>query len=446
MSEAIPAAVPELILPREHIDPDAISVCTRLQKAGYVAYLVGGCVRDILVGRVPKDFDIGTDATPNQVRKLFRNSRIIGRRFKLAHVFFGPKIFEVATFRGGEQVHANDEDAPESVRNDAEDDPLIVRANNFGTPEQDAYSRDFTINALFYDPVAEHVIDHVGGMTDIEARMVRTVGEPVRRFREDPVRILRGVKFAARMGIDVETSTWDGMCEVVDDIRRCSVPRVTEELYRLGESRTVEPAFRLLHQCGALQVMLPTISAFIEEHGDEYFRVLRMIDDLGRAHGPLPRPFVLALLYYPLAWQFVQQSDLPPSPRWGEAVEEWFRPIGIGMNIPVRHRACLRAMFTFLGRFYRPQHPGKKRRRKRGPGGRELASLPQALTLLRLHHRIHGDAEEAYEHWRDVAIRNELPWIPQDIKDTAWGKENAKPPRRRGRRRNHRTSDADSDQ
>jgi len=436
MNALIPAAVPELRLPREHIDPDAIAVCTRLQKAGYVAYLVGGCVRDILVGRQPKDFDIGTDATPAQVRKLFRNSRIIGRRFKLAHVFFGPKIFEVATFRGGEQVHANDEDAPESVRNDSEDDHLIVRANNFGTPEQDAYSRDFTINALFYDPVAEHVIDHVGGMSDIEARLVRTVGEPVRRFQEDPVRILRGVKFAARMGIAVETDTWEGMCAVVEDIRRCSVPRVTEELYRLGESKTVEPAFRLLHSCGALQVMLPKIAAFIEENGEDYYQVLRMIDDLGRAHGPLPRPFVLSLLYYPLAWAHVQGLNLEPGPRWGEAIEDWFRPIGVGMNIPVRHRACLRTMMTFMGRFYQPEPTGKKRRRRRGPGARELASLPQALTLLRMHNRLHGDAEEIYEHWRDVAIRNDLTWIPMAMKDTAWGKEHAKPPRRRGRRRN----------
>ena len=369
-------------LPKEAIDPDAISVCERLQKAGYVAYLVGGCVRDILIDRSPKDFDIGTDATPREVRRLFRNSRVIGRRFKLAHVYFGPKIFEVATFRGGEQMHATEDD-PEGVAGNGDDvDPLIVRANNFGTPVQDAYSRDFTINAMFYDPIAEQVIDHVGGYTDLEAQLVRTVGEPVVRFQEDPVRILRGIKFATRLSIQVEPDTWNAMQTVAQDIQKCAIPRITEELYRLAESRHAEAAFRMLYDSGALSVMSPEIGAFVDEHGDTFFKVLRCLDYLGRAHGDLPRPFVISILYYPLAWQYLQDEGMEPGARWGEAVEEWFRPMGIRMSIPVRHRACMRNLFTLLGRFFQPEKPQGRRRRRR-PSMREMAALPQALTLHR---------------------------------------------------------------
>ncbi|MFT7622864.1 MAG: poly(A) polymerase, partial [Myxococcota bacterium] len=155
MANPLPIEMPRQ-LPRQHLDTDAVMVCRRLQEAGHETYMVGGCVRDILLGRVPKDFDIGTLATPSQIRRLFRNCRIIGRRFKLAHIVFGSKIIEVATFRGGDE----DEEEGQATTGDPED-RLIVRANNFGTPEQDAISRDFTVNALFYDPIKEEILDHV---------------------------------------------------------------------------------------------------------------------------------------------------------------------------------------------------------------------------------------------------------------------------------------------
>ncbi len=438
MIDANPTPVLPITLPKEAIDPDAISVCERLQKAGYVAYLVGGCVRDILIDRMPKDFDIGTDATPREVRRLFRNSRVIGRRFKLAHVYFGTKIFEVATFRGGEQLHANGEDRDGEVGSEDSVDPLIVRANNFGTPVQDAYSRDFTINALFYDPVAEQVIDHVGGYEDLKAQLVRTVGEPILRFQEDPVRILRGIKFATRLSIEVEPDTWKAMHVVAQDIQRCAIPRVTEELYRLAESRHAEPAFRMLYESGVLAVMAPEIAAHADEHGDAFFMALRGLDDLGRAHGDLPRPFVITVLYYPLAWAYLMAEDLVPSARWGDAVETWFRPMGVRRSIPVRHRACMRSIFSLLGRFFEPTTPPKgRRRRQRRPGQRELAALPQALTLLRLHHRLHGDCEDVYEVWRERAEHHKLGWGPLVVEDTRVAKER-KPREGRSRRGSHR--------
>jgi poly(A) polymerase len=194
----------------DQIDPDAANVVRRLKDSGHAAYLVGGCVRDLLLGRKPKDFDVVTSATPEQIRRLFRNSRIIGRRFKLAHIFYGPKIIETSTFRANPREMEDDDNdgaAPESG------DLLIRRDNVFGTPEQDARRRDFTINGLFYDIQTKQVIDHVEGLPDLEARIVRTIGDPDIRFREDPIRILRAVKFAARCDLTIEPETYRRMME-----------------------------------------------------------------------------------------------------------------------------------------------------------------------------------------------------------------------------------------
>src|SRR6185369_15858912 len=183
------------------IDPDAAKVVKRLTRAGYEAYLVGGAVRDLLIGRSPKDFDVATSARPDDVRRLFRNSRIIGRRFRLVHVLFGGgKVIETATFRR----------PPEE--NQRENEDLLIRNDNvFGEAHQDAYRRDFTINGLFYDLDHNLVLDWVGGMADIERRAVHTIGTPVVRFQEDPVRILRAIKFAAQLDLGVTPEVYDAM-------------------------------------------------------------------------------------------------------------------------------------------------------------------------------------------------------------------------------------------
>jgi poly(A) polymerase len=174
-------------IPKEKIDADALFVLEKLRRAGHIAYLVGGGVRDLLLNKTPKDFDISTSADPDQIRRLFRNAILIGKRFRLAHIRFGEKIFEVSTFRSGSN----------------EADTLILRDNDWGTPEQDALRRDFTINGLFYDPHTETVIDYVGGYPDIEKRILRTIGQPFLRFKQDPVRMLRLLKFRARFGFDI---------------------------------------------------------------------------------------------------------------------------------------------------------------------------------------------------------------------------------------------------
>lgn len=418
-------------LPRHKLDADAISVCRRLQDAGFDTLLVGGCVRDIILGRAPKDFDVGTLATPTEVRRLFRNCRIIGRRFRLAHIHFGPKIIEVATFRGGD-VDDDAGDSPASTGGEAdgeasEGDRMIVRANNFGTPEQDALSRDFTINALFYDPIAQRVIDHVNGYPDLRAGRLRTIGDPVQRFEEDPVRILRCMKFAARLDFEIEAETLDGVARVAPDIMRCPVARVTEEIYRIAECRHAAVAFELMHANGVLRTLLPELSDYMDRHRSRYLEHLRVVDQLGRAHDGLQREFVLSLLYLPLALEMLEDEGMAPGTNWGPRVEEWFRPIGVRMHIAVKHRARLRSLVTLLGRMLGPPP-----RRKPSLGAHDRRALPQALTMLRLYHRVYGDATAAYELWRERADGLGLTWVPlAEVEERA----STRPARRRRRRR-----------
>src|SRR5207237_2256630 len=192
----------------ELLDPDAVKVVRRLRRAGHQAYLVGGCVRDSLLSIRPKDYDVATSAHPAQVKETFRNSRLIGRRFRLAHVFFrGGKIIEVSTFRAN----------PLDELQDLPSDLLIRHDNVFGTDVEDARRRDFTINGLFYDVDEGRVVDHVGGKADLAARLVRTIGNPDVRMREDPVRILRAIRFAAKCAFDVEPATFAAMKQHVQE-------------------------------------------------------------------------------------------------------------------------------------------------------------------------------------------------------------------------------------
>src|SRR5947199_788225 len=225
----MPPMIEPRIVPREEhpisrrdIDPDALKVLYRLRQFNHISYLVGGSVRDLLLGRVPKDFDIGTSAHPYQVKKLFRNCWIIGRRFRLAHIRFGSKVVEVATFRRqiepGEEIVAEGVPVPAShpgpdgpAAHDDENTHLIHRDNTFGTPEEDAFRRDFTINALFYDIATFSVIDYVGGLEDVQDRVIRTIGDPAVRFREDPVRMLRAVALAARLGFTLDRHTLEAV-------------------------------------------------------------------------------------------------------------------------------------------------------------------------------------------------------------------------------------------
>lgn len=280
-------------LEEEAIDQDAAKVVRRLERAGYQAYLVGGCVRDLLLGGRPKDFDVATSARPDDVRALFRNCRIIGRRFRLAHVLFGGgKVVEVATFR----------------RNPGETDPdddLLIRSDNvFGEAHEDALRRDFTINALFYDLDRRQVLDWCDGMPDIHRRTIRTIGEPIVRFREDPVRILRAIKFAARLDLGIDPNVYDAMVASRLELARAARPRLFEEILRLMRAGGAHRSMWLLWEVGAMAVLLPELSAFLDddeatEDGSlRFFRKMDAIDKKTIEEGILDDIVLMTALFY----------------------------------------------------------------------------------------------------------------------------------------------------
>ncbi len=247
--------MPELVpISPDRIDADAAKVVRRLVRFGHEAYLVGGCVRDLLLGRTPKDFDLSTSATPDEIKKLFRNCRIIGRRFRLAHIFFqGKKIIETSTFR----------DSPHQDSPGSSEELLIRRDNIFGTAEQDAMRRDFTINGLFYDLKQNKVIDYVDGLADLRSQTMRTIGAPRIRFQEDPVRILRAIRFAARLEFTLEPATEQALIEFRGLIATCAPARIIEEIYRLLGIGHAAAIFRLLHETGVMAVLFPELRALL---------------------------------------------------------------------------------------------------------------------------------------------------------------------------------------
>ena len=259
---------------RKNIDPDALKVLYRLSSMGFTAYLVGGGVRDLLMGRKPKDFDVGTSAKPNELRKIFRNCFLIGRRFRLAQIRFGAKVIETATFRQNSQsVGEIIEHAAEGPQED----------NTFGTPETDAYRRDFTVNGLFYDIKDFSVIDWVGGMKDIKNRVIRAIGDPNIRFQEDPVRMMRAVKFSSRLGFTIERKTFAAMKRHHACILSASQPRVCEEVFRLFTYGHSAEAFKLMWRTGMLGDLLPELAEAIDKTGGEKsveWKYLEVLDEL----------------------------------------------------------------------------------------------------------------------------------------------------------------------
>ncbi|MEZ4302064.1 MAG: polynucleotide adenylyltransferase PcnB [Polyangiaceae bacterium] len=282
----------EVTLDDSAIDPDVQKVLRRLVRRGYEAYAVGGCVRDLLLGRRPKDFDVATSARPEEVRELFRNSRIIGRRFRLVHVLFqGGKVIEVATFR----KNPNQEEG--------EDGELLIRSDNvFGEAHEDAMRRDFTMNALFYDLEQREILDWVGGMDDLRRSVVHTIGEPETRFREDPVRILRALKFAGRLGFGMTPDVYDAIVACRESLQLAARPRVAEEILRLLRGGAARRTIYLAWETGVLDVLLPELSALLydddaqEGPGRRLWRVLAYIDERTAEEGPLDDTVLWTLL------------------------------------------------------------------------------------------------------------------------------------------------------
>lgn len=251
----------ECIIPREehtvsrqHVSPGALKVLYRLKKAGYESYIVGGGVRDLLLGLEPKDFDIATNAKPNQIKKLFSNSRLIGRRFRLAHIQYGKEIVEVATFRGSSNkgdTHLNEEG-------------MIKRDNTFGTLEEDAWRRDITINAMYYNIADFSIVDLTGGMQDIEDRLINMIGDPTTRYQEDPVRMLRVIRLAAKLDFDIEKNTQEAIPELGHLLLDVSNARIFDEVLKILHCGSALRSFTLLRQLQLFEHLFPSCSKSIE--------------------------------------------------------------------------------------------------------------------------------------------------------------------------------------
>ncbi len=275
-------------IPPNKIDPHAFYVIQKLRQKGYKAYLVGGSVRDLLLNRQPKDFDISTSARPEEIRKLFRNCLLIGRRFRLAHVRFGQKILEVSTFRSGKVDETN----------------LILRDNVWGNAEEDVLRRDFTINGLFYDPEEQVVIDYVGGYEDTNNKLLRTIGDPEIRFKQDPVRMIRLIKFYSRFDFQIEEQTKKAVHTCKKEIIKSSSARILEELFRMLESGSAEPFFKNLHEFGFLQLLMPRLAQYFSENLEDnlVLKYLAEIDNINWKDFSLSidRPVLICGLLYPL--------------------------------------------------------------------------------------------------------------------------------------------------
>jgi poly(A) polymerase len=381
---------------RRQIDPDALKVLYRLQQSNYVAYLVGGSVRDLLLGRRPKDFDIGTSAHPYQIKKLFRNCWIIGRRFRLAHVRFGNKTIEVATFRRpvtSEELAAEEPPAQAPIQSAEGDeggpDRLVHRDNTFGTPEEDAFRRDFTINALFYDIATFSIIDYTGGLDDLRAGLVRCIGDPAERFQEDPVRMLRAVAMAARLGFQIDAPIDEAIARTRGEIARSAPARLIEEFYKLLRSGASEQAFRMM----AERRLLQPIGEELQTHADSrLWRSLTALDAYRRRFEEIPdtltNAILLGSLILPLGYSL---RSLTPAPVPDDDRRKEPR-VSIGM-LPLARRDVerLRQILSLQQRLMDMNLSPRAKRAlmHRGP-------FREAMTWL----EIHGHAPDVVEHWR----------------------------------------------
>jgi poly(A) polymerase len=403
-----------------------LKVLYRLQGAGYKGYLVGGSVRDLLLSRVPKDFDIGTNARPAALRKLFRNCRMIGRRFRLAHILFANgKVVEVATFRR----------RPEPAAEAAGPPLLQTEDNTFGTPREDALRRDFTINGLFYDIASFAVIDHVGGLEDLAAGLIRTIGDPDIRFQEDPVRMMRAVEFASRLGFAITPDAYEAILRHRKEIVKSAPPRVTEELAQALRGGHALPTLLLMREVGLLDVLLPELATVLRQidpdhaHGTGHlFWALLDVLDAERRRGRVFDDGVLfALLYLPIVRARVRDAapDGDPDPGGlSTIIEEVVSPLAFRMSLPRAATDRIKQALSIVGKLsHRPD--GKL-------PARRLAfrdAFGTALDIFELTAMATGRGQELVRDWRALQTRiararetGEIPPAP------------APPPRRRRRR------------
>ncbi len=418
------------------MSPNALRTLYRLHTNGFIAHLVGGCVRDLLLGRTPKDFDIATNATPGQIKRLFRNCRLIGRRFRLAHLHFQDEILEVSTFRrtavpsdsADTEVTGQTTRFPRHVK---DEEGMVLVDNVFGTPGEDAVRRDFTINALAYNIADFSVIDYSTGISDLEQRLIRPIGDPRVRFTEDPVRMLRAVRFAASHDFVIEPAAWESICDLSSTICRVAPSRLYEEMQKLFLLGSARPAFSLLEESGLLAALFPSLSRWIYGNSRRLALLhanLEWLDRLCR-NGTPPSPVAfLTALFGPSVEEGAlarHRDGIPRQQALDETCAIFMEEISEAVCIPRRVGDRLRAILALQPSLHRipPRRPAS------------LVSRPEfgdALAYLRLAAEAKREYRTALEWWDAFLLQAPSAACAEPSTNEAPTK------RRRKRRRRHR--------
>jgi poly(A) polymerase len=352
------------IISRELISENALKVLYRLKDAGYASLLVGGCVRDLMLGREPKDFDVVTDARPEDIRKLFHSARVIGRRFRLVHVRFGWEIIEVATFRAiprdiAEESISKEDEAGELAENSPSPEP--GDHNIFGSQEEDAVRRDFTVNALYYDIRDFTVLDYAGGVTDLKAGILRVIGDPEARYREDPVRMLRAIRFAAKLGFKLEEKTAAPIRDLAPLLTTVPPARMFEEVLKLFHGGYALETYELLRHYGLFQHLFPLTEKSLE-HEEEGFPVTLVPRALSNTDTRIneDKPVTPAFLFAAILWEPVRQQASEFTARGMHSNDAMFRAAEDVLHeqlqyvsIPKRFSVPMREIWSLQARFDR---------------------------------------------------------------------------------------------
>jgi poly(A) polymerase len=410
---------------RKNIHPDALKVLYRLGRKGFTAYLVGGGVRDLVLGRTPKDFDISTNATPSQIKKIFQNCFLIGRRFRLAHIRFDDHVIETSTFRR----------CPDQEEENGDEDLYMFRDNCYGTPEEDALRRDFTINGLFYEVEHFTIIDHVGGLPDIQNRLIRCIGDPNIRFREDPVRMIRAIRFASRLDFHIEPATYNAILRHHEEILKASSPRIFEELQKLFAYGAGEKAFRLLYKTGMLHDLLPEIADFLDhDHGQDssLWKWLEHLDERIRTVGKVEPVLVFAALFAaPVQHVAARYEADGEKVAFNALIADLLPPICTRMSMPKWMAARMIQVIANQTRF----EPDKRKRfSKRGFVAQDCFS--DTLALYRIGLLVAGKDTGEAEQWR--SLREEVDASAPQPAPGEGRSEYGRPPRKRPPRRRRR--------
>lgn len=406
------------------ISNEALQVVRGLREAGYEAYLVGGCVRDLLLGHEPKDFDVSTNALPAQVHALFRRSRIVGRRFQIVHVRSGRDVIEVSTFRGHHSPDF-DEDGDGDERTEAgsavrAESGMLLRDNVFGTVEEDALRRDFSVNGLYYDPDTHCVLDFCTGVEDLQARLLRVIGDPEKRYQEDPVRMLRAVRFAAKLGFSIEETALAAILKCRNLLVQIPAARMFDEVLKLLLSGRGEETFVLLDRYGLFALLFPDTAAALERVPEDrslLLHALRNSDERIAVGKPVTPAFLYAAMLWPALRHHLQtlleREQMPILAALHEAIPEVISRQVRSITIPRRFATPMREIWELQQRLITRRQPQK------------LAAHPRfraAYDFVLLREQSGESLQDAGDWWTRFQAGEEMPAAAE------------RSPRRRGRR------------